>query len=98
MTVKIIIRDDNQEIMDHYLTNGSRSVPKVIFFKSDTFEEVGMWGPRPKPALEISEHYKANKDKITWEEFEFSIHSWYAKDKGIAVQDEFLELLKPFVY
>ncbi|NRD77715.1 thioredoxin family protein [Bacillus sp. BRMEA1] len=44
--IRFILRDQNLELMDQYLTNGtSRAIPIFIFINQDG-EEVGVWGPR----------------------------------------------------
>ncbi|SFD93816.1 Thiol-disulfide isomerase or thioredoxin [Lentibacillus persicus] len=46
MPVKLLLRDNNLELMDHYLTNGkSRSIPIFIFI-DESGNEVAKWGPR----------------------------------------------------
>ncbi|SEP96828.1 Thioredoxin [Virgibacillus subterraneus] len=46
--VKMLLRDDNLELMDQYLTNGkARSIPIFIFI-DETGNEVAKWGPRSK--------------------------------------------------
>ncbi|HLR62731.1 MAG TPA: thioredoxin family protein [Lentibacillus sp.] len=46
MPVKFLLRDQNLELMDQYLTNGkSRSIPIFIFIDKDG-NEVARWGPR----------------------------------------------------
>lgn len=60
LETRYLIRDENLELMDQYLTNGkSRSIPIFIFINKD-FEEVGKWGPRSPKAQEIAEELKAN--------------------------------------
>ena len=44
--VRFVLRDQNLELMDQYLTNGtSRAIPIFIFIDQDG-NEVGVWGPR----------------------------------------------------
>src|ERR1035438_4306908 len=33
--LKLILRDSNPDIMDHYLTNGTRSIPKLVAFDNE---------------------------------------------------------------
>lgn len=47
-----VLRDENPEIMDNYLSNGARAIPKIIWFKS-SLEEKFTWGPRPAAAQEL---------------------------------------------
>ncbi len=97
--LKLIFRDQNLDIMDRYLTNGGRSIPKLICLDKNSLKELGTWGPRPKPLQEYIEQMKAKKDpdqskKDFVNAIHESMHSWYAKDKGETLQDEFLTLVK----
>ena len=56
--VKLILRDENLEIMDGYLTNGGRSIPKLIALDSSTLEVIGTWGPRPETAQVMVSEFK----------------------------------------
>lgn len=51
VTLRILLRDDNLDIMDQYLTGGSRSIPKLVAFSEDGDERF-TWGPRPEGAAE----------------------------------------------
>lgn len=92
INLKFLLRDENLELMDQYLTNGkSRSIPKLVAV-DENFEELFNWGPRPKVLQEMFYHMKANAiDNATIKE---EMHRWYAKDKMATTQKEILELLK----
>lgn len=92
--LKIILRDENPEIMDAYLTNGSRSIPKLICVNAETHKEIGVWGARPKVIQDMVKEYKAQNPDVSHDEFVKNLHLWYAKDKGEALKKEFLELIK----
>lgn len=92
LEIKIILRDEFPEIMDLFLTNGARAIPKIILLDSDTLEVKGLWGPKPKTALEMLADWKANAN-TSKSEFNKELHSWYTKNKTIEVQNEFLSLL-----
>ena len=90
--LKLLLRDQHPELMDSYLTNGARAIPKLIVLKQENLEELVVWGPRPSPAQEILIDYKnsgSDPDIYIYQQ----IHLWYAKDKGKALQTEFLSLL-----
>jgi hypothetical protein len=90
--LEIILRDENLEIMDDFLTNGGRSIPKLISVDHDD-NVLFTWGPRPQKAQDLYIEHKKNPDKLTPEAFKLSLHTWYVKDKGQEVQNEFLDLL-----
>ena len=95
ITLRIIYRDENPQLMDAYMTDNTRSIPKLIALNPEDFKTVFIWGPRPKPAQAIMHNYKANKDSITWEQFELSLHTWYSVDKGQTTLEEISQLLRP---
>ncbi len=90
--LKFLLRDENLELMDQYLTNGrSRSIPVVIAL-NEYNEELFRFGPRPTVAQEMFYHLKANA--VSNDAVKEEIHSWYAKDKTVTTQQEILTLLK----
>ncbi|MFD2628971.1 thioredoxin family protein [Oceanobacillus kapialis] len=61
MDVRMLLRDQNLELMDNYLTNGTaRSIPIIIFLDQDG-NEVAKWGPR---AEKIQEFVTASREKL----------------------------------
>jgi hypothetical protein len=85
--LRIIMRDKYPEVMDQYLTNGSRSIPIVIALNQD-FEEVGHWGPRP---TELQAWVMANRRTMPKSELYPQIRKWYARDRGETTLKEVLE-------
>jgi hypothetical protein len=53
-----ILRDEHLEIMDAYLTNGGRAIPKLICIDAKG-AEVFTWGPRPAVIQEVMNRLKA---------------------------------------
>ncbi|MBK9420357.1 MAG: thioredoxin family protein [Flavobacteriales bacterium] len=95
ITLRILLRDENLELMDLYLTGGSRGIPKLIAFDAEG-RELFTYGPRPARAQEIVMDNKAlpvNKQLVK-EDLYAKVHAWYAADKGQAVQREIVSLLK----
>ena len=85
--LRLLLRDENPELMDQYLTNGvSRSIPKLIGLDSATMEELFTWGPRPAPLQEIFTRLKL--DGTEFHAIKEELQRWYNKDKTIAVQQE----------
>lgn len=91
--LKIILRDENPEIMDAYLTNGSRAIPKLICFDKATNTEVGTWGPRPHKIQREAMDFKKHNPGAPHYQFVNNLHLCYARDKTRSIQDEFTELL-----
>lgn len=92
LEMKVLLRDEHPEVMDNYLTNGSKSIPIVVVLRKDTLEEVAVWGPRPKAAAQILADYKANPE-MSKDEFHKNLHTWYARNKSVDVQNEIVALL-----
>lgn len=90
--LKLILRDEYPDIMDAYLTNGGRSVPKLICLHAKTLEEVGTWGPRAGDFQRKAMEWK-NNPELSKEEWVEKLHKWYADDKGETLQAEFEELI-----
>ncbi|MCC6180683.1 MAG: thioredoxin family protein [Bacteroidia bacterium] len=89
--LKIILRDENLSIMDQFLTNGSRSIPKLILIENE--EIIDTWGPRPKGIQKMVLDYKQANPNASHDEFVANLHLWYARDKTISLQNDFMELL-----
>lgn len=90
--LKIILRDDNIELMNRFLTNGAMSIPKMIIIDNVSEEVVSEWGPRPEPAAELVRTHKAKYGEIR-PEIKEEIQQWYNKDKGQTTLKELLASL-----
>ena len=88
-----VFRDENPELMNCCLTNGTRSIPKLICVNKEDYSLLGTWGPRPDPAQAMMREYKAKKHK-EYEEVQKDIAIWYTKDKCVTIQNEFIGLIK----
>lgn len=91
----VLLRDEHLEIMDAYLTNGGRAIPKLICLDEHWVEQ-GTWGPRPVPAQELVTAYKANGG-TDYKQMAEQLHLWYAKDRTYTMQAEITELLRQWV-
>lgn len=66
--VRYFIRDENLDLMDQYLTNGTaRSIPIIVIIDQDG-NEVGKWGPRSAEAQRFVDEKKPDKDAPDYEE------------------------------
>lgn len=91
--LKLILRDENPEIMDEYLTDGSRSIPKLVCLDAETLQEIGTWGPRPSSLQKKAMQWKDDPE-ISKEEWAEKLHKWYADNKTQEQQEEFEELIE----
>ena len=86
--LKIVFRDENPELMDRFLTDGTRSIPVVILLDKDKPEVLAKWGPRPSPAQDIMVKWKQRKD-YDHDKAVKDIQLWYLEDSGNTIQEEF---------
>ncbi len=89
--LKIVLRDENPELMDAFLTNGSRSIPKLIML-DENFNVIQTWGPRSKNATKLVQDYKDEHGKIdaTLKEM---LQIWYNNDKGASTVNDLSEMI-----
>ena len=88
--LRLVLRDENLPIMDRFLTDGKRSIPRLAIFDSGG-RLLGQWGPRPAEAQVIFDEAKAaglEKPQILEK-----LHLWYGRDRGRALDRELTELL-----
>lgn len=89
--LKIVLRDENEELMNHFLTNGGKSIPKLIALDQNN-EVINSWGPRPTTATEMVNAYKEKHGGLD-ADFKRDLQVWYNKDKGLDTQKDLLDLL-----
>ncbi|RZJ68637.1 MAG: thioredoxin family protein [Flavobacterium sp.] len=91
--LKIVLRDENDALMNSFLTNGARSIPKLIVLDQETNEVRASWGPRPKGASDFITSYKSQYGIID-ETAKTELHLWYTHDKGLSTQNELLAIME----
>ena len=90
--LKIVLRDENLELMDKFLTNGSRSIAKLILVNNKTGLPITIWGPRPTTATKIVAQEKVEKGVLS-PEFKEELQNWYNKDKGKDTENDLVTIL-----
>lgn len=90
--LKIVFRDENEDLMNQFLTNGSKSIPKLIVLDKNTLNVEANWGPRPKGATELIKNYKAEFGVVD-EKGKTELQLWYLHDKGLSTQHELVTLM-----
>lgn len=93
INLRIVFRDENDELMQLFLTNGTRSIPKLIVLDTDTLEFITDFGPRPNGAKKLILDYKAQYG-IVDETAKTELQLWYLHDKGLSTQNEILEAIE----
>ncbi len=91
--IKLAYRDEHPQLMDLFLTNGARSIPKLIALDRNQ-NILYTWGPRPAEATKMVNDFKIKNGSLTTQ-FKQDLQIWYNKNKGQGViQDQLLLLNK----
>lgn len=89
----IFLRDTNPELIDAYLTDGGRGIPKVVVL-NDQLQELGNWGPRPQPLHELAKEWRTEGADL--KTLILNVRSWYNADNTTTVQQELLALIRAY--
>lgn len=92
INLKIVFRDENETLMDQFLTNGNRSIAKIIMIDDKNGDVFNTYGPRPTVATQMVNDYKAEHGKLT-PEFKEDLQRWYNKDKGQTIIEDIVSLM-----
>ncbi|MFT4986262.1 MAG: thiol-disulfide isomerase/thioredoxin [Flavobacteriales bacterium] len=92
INLRLVFRDEHVDLIDSFLTNGGRSIPKLIIIEDD--KVIADWGPRPKPAQELYMDFRNYPKGRVYEDVQIDLQKWYLKDKGITMQNEIVTLLE----
>ncbi len=90
--LKIVLRDENPELMDAFLTNGSRSIPKVIMIDKE-FNVLRTFGPRSNAATKLLADYKTHFGQID-DTFKEMLQVWYNNDRGNSIVNDILDAIE----
>lgn len=82
--LRILNRDEHLDLMDAFLTNGGRAIPKVIIVDNCS-NVIATWGPRP--VLYQTLYETIVKEKTKEEVYEL-LQRWYNDDKTQEIQKE----------
>ncbi|PWG81498.1 thioredoxin family protein [Pararcticibacter amylolyticus] len=85
------LRDSEPFSISSYLTNGSKSIPKLII-RDESGKDLGVWGPRPAPCQEL--YRKLTAEKADFETLKVELQKWYNKDQGREIQKELTALIQ----
>ena len=92
IALKIVLRDENEVLMNQFLTNGAKSIPKLLIL-DENLNLINHWGPRPEAAKNLILDYKA-KNGIVDETAKIALQKWYLEDKGITTMKEIVAVLQ----
>lgn len=84
------LRDQEPFLIEQYLTNGGKSIPKLII-RNEEGEDIAVWGPRPEKLQSLFLALKAEGKELP--EIKELVQKWYNEDKGLEIQLELKDLL-----
>ncbi len=87
---RLLLRDDNPQVMDRYLTGGKRGIPVVVAL-DETGGELFRWGPRPAAAQAVFD--QAKNEGLAKPDILERLHLFYGRDRGRALDVELTALL-----
>ena len=90
--LKMVLRDENETLIHQFLTNGSKSIPKLLIL-DENLNLINHWGPRPEGAKNLIIDYKAQHG-IVDETAKIALQKWYLEDKGISTMKEIVAMLQ----
>ncbi len=92
---EIVLRDENEELMNRHLTNGGKSIPIAVIIDAETNKTLGYWGPRPTVAQKMVLDFKAKpeNERASYNDFVQEMQQWYNSDKTASIQKEFIKKL-----
>ena len=91
--LRFLLRDSNPELMDAHLTDGGRSIPKLIVLNNELSEQ-GSWGPRPAPLQKLMKMWK--EEGLVLKELIPKIQEWYNADATGSLQEELIMLVNQY--
>ena len=93
VNLRIVLRDEQPELMNQFLTKGGKSIPKLIAL-DDELNVLFSWGPRPEELQKIYWDWRESENKVPYSEFHLVIQKWYNDNKSKGIQDELLGKLQ----
>lgn len=91
--LQVVLRDENEALINQFLTNGNKAIPKLIILDTETKQVLADWGPRPKKATQLVNDYKKEHGGLD-AQFKEDLQKWYNKDKGKDTLEDVLLILK----
>jgi hypothetical protein len=90
VSLKIVLRDENHDLMNQYLTNGNKSIPVTLFVNGHN-NEIAKLSIRPTLLMRLFKQWTA--EGLSKEEKMMNVHNWYTKNKGINFQADIASVL-----
>ncbi len=89
ITLRILLKDDHPEVMEQFLTNGKRSIPKLAHIQPDGTVDF-VWGPQPDAIRDIRQELMDSgaEGRIV----SSTTVDWYAEEGWLEVEKELTEV------
>lgn len=91
ITVDYELRDSEPHRINHYLTRGGKSIPKLIV-RNEKGNDLATWGPRPEECQKVYDIL--TERKADFETLKTELQNWYNANKGVDIQQELEGILK----
>ncbi len=91
VTIRFLLRDKHPDLMNAYLTNGGKSIPKLICLRMSDLRKIGTWGPRPLELQSLMSEWRTQKLDLS--EAVEKAQYWYNDDHTQSLQRELLALV-----
>lgn len=89
ISISYELRDSPPFRIEHYLTNGTKSIPKLVI-QDAAGKDLLVWGPRPRDCQKLYNILK--KEEATFDKVKVEIQNWYNANKGVDLQNELTTL------
>lgn len=90
ISVAYELRDAAPFRIEQYLTNGTKSIPKLVVRDADG-NDLATWGPRPQDCQIL--YAQLLKEKAPFEKSKVELQNWYNANKGVDIQKELIDML-----
>jgi hypothetical protein len=84
------LRDSPPFLIEQYLTNDSKSIPKLIIADSE-HHDLAVWGSRPAACQQL--YVELLNAHVSMDEKKIALQKWYNEDKGVSFQLELLTII-----
>ena len=91
LKLRFLFRDSHPSLMDAHLTDGGRSIPKLICLDR-SLNELWTWGPRPSVLHGMVKSWR--NEGMTLKELIPLVHDWYMSDGTLTLQQELSTLIR----
>jgi len=83
------LRDTAPFLIDLYLTNGKKTIPKLIISDHEN-NDLAVWGSRPAECQLL--YNRLLEEHVEIEQKKIALQKWYNEDKGVSLQNELLSI------